>query len=451
MAVLGLRGSGNFGSVEREQNFRRGILLAFPNGDAPLTGLLSMVAEEGTDDPQYHWFEKGLPVQRAAIRGASASNPPSDGDDIATNQTADVYLKVRPDGASADDASIFKPGHVILNETSGENLLVLAVDTTNNTIKCRRDIGNKSATNPAINGGTTDATSDDIVIVGSGYPEGGSLTTSIAYSPVRHYNFTQIFRTSLAVTRTARKTRLRTDDSGPYREAKREAFQIHATEMEKAFLYGEREEITGLSGAAGELSNTSTGQPLRLTRGLANWLPTATTDSVSVHTNLDSYNSGVLTEAIWDEFLMNAFQYGSDEKLMLCGARVLETINQLAKNKAELKMVPRDQTYGLQLIEYLTPHGTLMIKKHPLMSHNPTWNKELFILDVPEIRYRYVDDTRFLLNRQAPGDDCSKDELLTECGLEVHFSGATPDNASPNTVATPAKHARMTGVLSYGG
>lgn len=449
MASLGLRGSGNFGAVEREQNWRAGIGLIFPNGDAPLTAFLSRMAEEPTDDPQYHWFEKTVPLQRAMIRGASASNPPGDGDDIATAQTADVYLKVRPVGAAANDATIFKPGHIILNETSNENLLVIAVDTTNGTIKVRRDVGAKHATNPAITGDTT--AGDMITIVGNGFPEGAPLGTSIAYAPVRHYNYTQIFRTPLSITRTARKTRLRWDDQGAYREAKREALQVHSTEMEKAFLYGEREEITALSGPAAPLDVASTGQPLRLTRGMANWLPTATTASVSVHTDLATYNSGVLTEAIWDEFLEASFRYGGKEKLALGGSTVLHVLNQLAKNKSELNVAPADQTYGFRLIEYVTPFGTLMLYNHPLMTDNPTWRKELFVLDLPSIKYRYVDDTRFLTNRQAPGDDCSKDEFLTECGLEVHFSGATPDNNSPNTIATPSAHARITGVSSYGG
>jgi len=449
MAVLGMRGTGNFTSVERPQNFRQAIGLLYPNGDAPLTAFLSRMKEEATDDPQFHWFEKGLPLQSANVIGAATTNPPASGDDIGTASTADCYLLVKPTGASSNDASIFKPGHVIRNQTSGENLLVLAVDTTNNTIKCRRDIGNVNATNPAITGDSS--AGDEIVIVGSGFPEGAPIGTSIGYAPTRYYNFTQIYRTPLSITRTARKTRLRTDDSGPYREAKREAGQIHAVEMEKSFLYGEREEITSLSGPASPLDSTSSGQPLRLTRGMVNWLPTATTSSVSVHTNLTSYNSGALTETIWEAFLESVFRYGSKEKLAFCGSTALMALNAMAKNKGVINLSPGERVYGFKLMECQTPFGTLMLYNHPLLTENSTWRKDLFVIDLDKIRYRYIDDTQFLKNRQSPGDDCTKDEFLTEAGLEVQFNGTTPDNSSPNTIATQCAHGRMSGIASYAG
>src|SRR5262245_45855254 len=124
MAVLGVRGTGVFGPVERPQNWRQGILLAFPNGDAPLTAMLGKAREQSTDDPQFHWFEKGLPLQRGSIRGASGggtpTNPPADDGDIAGGDTNDAWLKIRPDGSATNDVTIFKPGHIILNETKEE-------------------------------------------------------------------------------------------------------------------------------------------------------------------------------------------------------------------------------------------------------------------------------------------------------------------------------------------
>ena len=54
-AVLGLRGSGNFNTNERPQNWREYIMYLFPNGEAPLTAVLSLLASQGTDDPQYNW------------------------------------------------------------------------------------------------------------------------------------------------------------------------------------------------------------------------------------------------------------------------------------------------------------------------------------------------------------------------------------------------------------
>jgi len=451
MAVLGMRGSGTFTNVERPQNWRQGILLYFPNGDAPLTAFLSKLREQPTDDPQFHWFEKGLPIQRGLIRGAGATDPPADDATVAAGGTADVFLKVIPDGSSAPDVSIFKPGHVVFNEQTEESMLVISVQSGNGTVKVRRDIGDRFVTNPAITGGAA-GTGNSLVIIGTGNPEGALLGQAIAYRPTRQYNYTQIFRTPLSLTRTARKTRLRYDDEGPYREAKREALQIHSIEMEKAFLFGEREEIISLTSPSGPLDVTSSGQPLRLTRGFLNWLPPVTTSAISVNTDLVQFNPpGSLTEKLWDQFLEVAFRYGSRDKLAFCGSGAMSVLNEMAKNKGRIELVPTGDTYGFALMRYITPFGTLMLYNHPLMTDNPTWRYDLFVIDTDKLNYRYIDDTIFLRNRQSPGEDASRDEFLTECGLEVHCTGVTPDANSPSTVPLQSAHARLKGIREYGG
>ena len=451
MAVLGMRGTGNFGPVEEPENWRQGILLYFPNGDAPLTAFLSKMREQPTDDPTFHWFEKGLPVQRGTIRGAGTAAGPADGANVAAGGTANVYTTIQPDGFSGKDVTIFKPGYVVQNQTTEENLLVVSVDTTGNQIQLRRDIGDKFGTNPAITSGAV-GTGDTLVVVGEGNPEGALIGQAIAYAPVRQFNYTQIFRTPLSLTRTARKTRLRWDDEGPYREAKREALQIHSISMEKAFLFSEREEIISLAGAAGPLDITSSGQPLRTTRGFVNWLPPVTTATLSVNTDLTVLNPpGSLTEVTWDAFLELAFRYGSREKLAFCGSGALMVLNAMAKNKARIELAPTDDTYGFHLIRYITPFGTLMLYNHPLMTDNPVWRYDLLVLDPEKLVYRYIDDTTFLRNRQSPGEDASRDEFLTECGLEVHCTGVTPDANSPSTIPLQSAHARLKGIKQYGG
>src|SRR5215813_7841159 len=166
MAVLGMRGTGNFGPVEEPENWRQGILLYFPNGDAPLTAFLSKMREQPTDDPTFHWFEKGLPVQRGTIRGAGTSSGPADGSNVAAGSpdATNVYVTVQPDGYSGKDVTIFKAGFVVQNQTTEENLMVVSVDTTNNQIQLRRDVGGKFASNPAITSGAVGA-GDALVVV----------------------------------------------------------------------------------------------------------------------------------------------------------------------------------------------------------------------------------------------------------------------------------------------
>lgn len=468
MAILGMRGTGSFGTYERPKNYRQGILLLNPNGDAPLTAILSKLKEQPTNDPQFYWYEKGIPLQRGQIVGAltNESGTPVSGNNIAaaaTDASGDSTVIALLVGTvataaanSTSDASIFKPGHVLYNEVGDETYLVLDVNYSTNILKVKRNMGGKytlGTNNPAITG-NQNTTGDTITIVGSGFPEGAPIGSAIAYQPAKHFNYTQIFRTPLSVTRTARKTALRWSQEGAYSEAKRESLQLHAVEMERAFLFGAKSETTTLtSGTYNTVMDPNSGyQPIRTTQGILNWLPTATTSSVSVHTNLTSYNSGVLTEAIADSFFEEVFRYGSSEKLGLVGSTALNVITQLAKNKAMIEMIPTDQTYGLSVRRYLTPFGSLMLMNHPLLSENPVWRKDMYVIDTDKLSYRYITDTTFLTNRQAPGDDATKDEWLTEAGLEVHFSGATPDSTDGGiSTVMPAAHGRISGIASYGG
>lgn len=454
-ALLGMKGSGVFTADERPQNWRQGILLLFPNGDAPLTALSSMWAEEPTDDPQINWFEKTLPNQRGIITGAAISlaGVPAVGADIAAaDATAEVALRVKPDNGGDNDPSWLAETYLLLNTTTEEVYLVIQVNRTTGMVVIRRDIGDKFASNPAITGDA--ATGDPIVVIGSGNAEGAGLSSAIAFQPIRHFNFTEIFRTPLSITRTARRTKLRYDKTGPYMESKREALQIHALQIERALLFGERAELTSFTNAVAPVSAASTGQPLRTTRGLLNWLPAASTSAAtpSVHWDIGTFNAGQLTEPFVDQWLEEVFRYGSSEKLLFCGSTFLNAWNQLAKNKMTIQAVPSDRTYGMQFQRYTTPFGDLLLKNHPLLSHDPVWRKDGYVVDPAHIKVRVLDETSFLRNRQAPGDDATIDEFLTELGFEVRFSGATPSGAGGlPTTAGPAVHGRLKGVAGYGG
>lgn len=369
--VLGLKGTGHFATNEAPENWREMLLLLFPNGEAPLTALLAKLKSEPTDDPRFHWWEKGLPTQRTLANGAQLVG--------ATTLTV-------------DDASIFRKSHVVLNERTEEIMFVTADPANATQIVVVRGKGEIAAA--AIND------DDALLIIGTVNEEGALATTPLAYQPSEVFNYTQIFRTPLSVTRTAKKTRLRTDRTGPYREAKREALQLHAIEMEKAFIFGQRLQETGPDG-----------QPRRTTRGVRTF--------ISTNQLTDANTNGIWNDADFTRVFEEVFRYGSSEKLMLAGSTVLSVITNWAKDMSVINMVPTDQTYGMKIAHVLTPFGDLYVKNHPLMSDHPVYRKDALILDLDKLTYRYIDDTMFLKNIQTPGQDASKDEYLTECGLEV--------------------------------
>jgi hypothetical protein len=50
------------------------------------------------------------------------------------------------------------------------------------------------------------------------------------------------------------------------------------------------------------------------------------------------------------------------------------------------------------------------------------WRAMLLIVDLANVKYRYIDDLMYLEHRQSPGDDALKNEFLAECGFELHHA-----------------------------
>ena len=62
MAILGVRGTGQFTNDFRPTNYRELYTFLEPNGDAPLQALLAMMGSESTDDPKAINFDKKITV-----------------------------------------------------------------------------------------------------------------------------------------------------------------------------------------------------------------------------------------------------------------------------------------------------------------------------------------------------------------------------------------------------
>jgi hypothetical protein len=383
-AVLGLRGTGDFSSDERPKNWRELLLYLFPNGQAPLTALLSMMPSEGTDSPEFNWWEKRLPTQR--LRVNNVAHIAAGGTTIVVDSGAKDCVK----------GTLLLVEGTEVGTTADNEILYVSVDpTTDTSLTVTRSWGTVPAN--AIND------NEFLTIIGNVNEEGASTPTAKAYAPTKLTNFTQIFRMPLYLTRTARRERLRWDSTGPYREAKREALSLHSIEMEKAFLFGDAVESTG-----------SLGKPMRSTKGITNFITTNKGTAV-----FDV--AGTLTEAELDIIMEAVFRYGSSEKLALCGSTFMRAITGIAKAGSNINRVPTDTTYGMGIYEYLSPSGNLMLKSHPLFNQHDEWRKNALIIDTKNIKYRPLDDTMFIKNRQNNGEDASKDEFLTECGLEVWY------------------------------
>jgi len=115
---------------------------------------------------EFKVFIKGLPTQRVLV-GANYDN---------TTDPITITLK------TAGDYTYFKAGHVVMNERTLEVMWVTSVDTSNNKITCKRNVGTSKAAGQA---------DDGLIIIGSAHEEGADTPTEITYDPTVVTNYTQ--------------------------------------------------------------------------------------------------------------------------------------------------------------------------------------------------------------------------------------------------------------------
>lgn len=374
-AVLGMRGTGSFSADARPENWREKYMMLEPNGSAPLTAILAMLQSEATDDPEYHNFRKELPEFRFTHSGTALA--------------AGVTLTA----TAAADLTYVRVGDLIRNWRTGDVAKVTAKPSST-TLTVTRGVGNSGT-------GIDVANADVWFVIGNANAEGGDTPTGISWDADSVENYTQIFRTPVNMTRTAMKTNFRTGDQ--YIEKTRDALKQHMMLMERAFLWGKKDIITG-----------SNGQPERYTAGIVSSLSTNVLDGSALST------AGQLTETAFDTFLaQNVFAYGSSQKLALVGWKVADLLQQVAKDRWQIEAVDMNMSYGMSLTRYMTFAGELVVKTHPQFRMIPGAESMALILDTKDIKHRYIDDTALLKDRQANGIDGVTDEYLTECGLEL--------------------------------
>ena len=411
---LGMRGSGDFVTNQRPLNWRQQILYLYPNGMAPLTAILSMTKGESVDDAEFNWWTQTQTTVQGAVAGIFT--------------VADLSVAYAGGGVAGDTVWVSITTALANRIVQGKQILLrdasdYRVDVVGKVTEVTRGAVNSVLAVKLLeaddNSPANDLTNcDNFKIIGNINPEGGEMPDSIALNPVQVYNYTQIFRTPLALTRTALKTRLRTGEQ--YQKAKSEALEQHSWEMELAYLWGIRTQNIG-----------DNGKPERTTMGVINFIRQFAPANVDDYT-LNATYAGQTWVAGGETWLKNIleviFRFGAEDKLCLCGSGFLLGIDALAQASGQINIQPAQKMYGMQIREWLTPFGSIHMKTHPLFSFDATTRHMGIILEPKELGYRYIDDTMFYgeANNQkthasgygARRIDGLNEEYLTEAGLE---------------------------------
>src|SRR5437867_1864327 len=454
MAILGLLSTESVAS-QRWTNIRRRVFYQYPNGAAPLIGLLSMMKEDETNDPEFSWWEKRMKEQVTTTVAMNAAGPfgktaTAYNTDLLSGTDSLVFSSTSPTtyGLAVTDATLFRKGHIIKikgitnhagtavtdavgrvvgtsatgNGNGGPIILFTMIGATNTTPK------NTGTTNNGL----------EVAVIGSAFPQGVTdLSNEVYYLPVNPGNYTQIFRTPFSFTGSALVTPVKFDDTGTYKDKSKQHSIDHMIEQELAFIFGQKSKIvpTGASDPT-----TGVGLPQYTTGGILAFLAlweagslyenTAATLDTDDNKRIIANSSGTMNEQLYDTLLERLFRATSNvsnEKLVLCGTGFLKVINQMYRSLGVLELnVPNQDTFGMEIVKHKTAFGTVYYKSHPLFARNATLRNNALFCDIHNLRYRPMSkrDSQLLKNRQPPDADYRKDECFTEPALEMRMPDA---------------------------
>lgn len=376
MALPGMKSTADFNSDEDPGTWREGILKLSPRNGSPLFALTSMMKSERTSSADFYWWEEPLFMYTFTV---------NDADGIAAGDTTITIV---------GDAIRLKPGDMLRVATTGEHIRVISVvsNTSFTVERARGEVGSAAGTAAAI------VQSAILIYIGSAYREGAPRSIGTSAAPSKKTNVTQIFRDPVEITRTAQQTTTyRTGD--PFKNDRERTLHKHALGIERALWFGAKYETL------------ESGQPIRYTGGVTSFIPASNQQAVS---------GGILSMEELIGYFPRIFQYGSREKLAFGNLSIASAFANLARINGQYQWGPSEKEYGIQVNRFFTPAGTIVLTEHPMFSATPGLANDLFILDTTNLRYRYMQDTTYLKNRQDNGTDGQCDEYLTECGLEVH-------------------------------
>ena len=393
MSVMGLRGTGDWGTDERPKNFREMILWRNPNGSAPLTALMSKMRKSATTDPEFSWWEEELAPIRLEVNGLI---------------TTVSHTTITVDGGDARDL------------VAGDLLMVEKATVTTYSYEILEVAAVQSATQFTVTRGAADTTAAAIpnnsflLKIGNAFAEGTASPEASSRNPTKYTNYTQIFKTVYELTGTAAETTTRTGD--PISNDKKRKMFDHSTALEQAFLFGHKYETTG-----------SNGKPKRYTGGLLEFLQenyTATAKpTIATISSVTTTGEDELLDKTYQVFDFNSSESGN-QRLVLAGNGFLNHMNKWARDSSSTR-INFDSTvkvYGMELQRWILPQGTLYVKTHPLMNVNTRFTNGAFIIDPSGVRYRPLKnrDTKFMDNIQNNDEDTRKGQWLTEAGAEFN-------------------------------
>ena len=333
-------------------SFASAITRLMPNGTAPLFGLTSLLKDETASNIEHGYFSKTMIFPSATLNGAIASGA----------TTSFVVL-------ATGDLNV---GDMLLVQSTGETVLVTAIPNAT-TLTVTRGVGTVAAA--AI------ATSVILYSIGNAFEEGSTRPSAVNIVAERYVNYTQIFRNSWAVTKTAAAIP-QIAGAGYVSESKQDCAALHAMAIEKALFFGQK------------FMGTSKGQPLHTQEGIIARVTAAAPGNIIT---LGATTNWTQLEAALDPTLQTVTDpKGGNIRTMFVGGTARRVIHNIARLNSTYQITSSETSWGLQIDTIRTPRGTFEMIEHPLFNAYGSaapWAKMAVVADLNAFSLAYLRKT----------------------------------------------------------
>jgi hypothetical protein len=374
--VTGQRRTDNVAAYRQWQDLSRRILELEPESQ-PLTVFLNKIYDGGrrapTRSPKFRWSEYELDERFDAIDNTGGYNASAS---ALVVQTSDVFY----------------PEALVKVPRTGEVFRVTSVDPGDSEVTVERGYGSAAAA--AVNDG------EALFVIGNAREEGDVSRPARSRDPLEKLNYTQIFKDWV-------------EESGT-RHSSDDETEPHDWEFQsgvKMIEHQKSKELSLLLGTPGE-ENGDHGK-VRTTGGVTHF---------ATENNVDA--NGTLTRAEFNGWLQGPLRYGKNVMVFL-SRNVAGSLSELAMQSIQTQS--GNTRYGIGLQQWTSAHGTVNFVQHPLLE-GPEYGGYAIAVNLDNARYRYLNgsnapggsrDTQVNRNVQENDRDGRKDEILTECGLQL--------------------------------
>jgi len=398
--------------------------------ESPFFVYLSQVAKVATDDNIFRYLENRT-VTNYTARNFSLAAAVNGGSGVSSPNLYDFTVD---DGAGSAIGFLTK-GMVIAVKTvdsdAGYGQALVRVESAPNVQSANTTFSGRviELSNSNVSGYNVLADNDECQIVGTSFGEGTGSPDTFSDTIEDDFGYTQIFKTACEMTNTAIATRYR-GYANEFDRIWAQKLREHKVDIERAMLFGQKARVNGVQYTEGLVGHI-----------VKNVQPVIDDSAFSYSSGNPYYRSVAQSELTYDrlladlEVIFDPARGGSSERLVLASLPVITFFNKMgdgafidasvghANAPYRVNMNNVQGSFGHQLMEINTVHGSMFLVKEPLF--RGIASGFMLMADMSKLAYRPLvgnglnRDTQIMTNVQSADEDLRKDMIMTEAGLEI--------------------------------